>query len=47
MPNNRKKYELVNMRVIGCKKIGKRILIPKMCLVNYLESSRYDIKFYW
>lgn len=39
-----KAYELVHLRVIGSKKIGKRILIPKMCLIDYLESSRYNIK---
>ncbi|NLG05616.1 MAG: helix-turn-helix domain-containing protein [Clostridia bacterium] len=38
-----KAYDLVNQRIIGSKRIGRRILIPKLCLVDYLESSRYNI----
>ncbi len=38
-----KAYELINRRVIACKRIGRRILIPKICVIDYLESSRYNI----
>lgn len=38
-----KAYELINHHVIGCKRIGRKIIIPKACLVDYLESSRYNI----
>lgn len=38
-----KAYELVNHRIIGCKHIGRRILVPKACVVDYLESSRYNV----
>jgi excisionase family DNA binding protein len=38
-----KAYELVNLRIIGSKRVGRRILIPKTCLIDYLESSRYNV----
>lgn len=38
-----KAYELVNSHTIGHKKIGRRILIPKACLIDYLDSSRYNV----
>lgn len=34
-------YKLVNDNVIGHKKIGKRTLVPKQCLIDYLNSARY------
>lgn len=39
-----KTYELVNLRIIGSKRIGRRIVVPKACLIDYLESSRYNIR---
>lgn len=39
-----KAYELVNLRIIGSKRIGRRIIIPKLCLIDYVESSRYNIR---
>ena len=38
-----KAYELVNNRVIGGKRIGKKILVPKRCLIDIIESARYNI----
>lgn len=38
-----KAYELVNLRIIGSKRIGRGIRIPKACLIDYLESSRYNV----
>jgi len=38
-----KAYELVNNRVIGCKRIGRRVVVPKTCLIDYLESARYNV----
>ena len=38
-----KAYELVNLRIIGSKRIGRNIRIPKNCLIDYLESSRYNV----
>lgn len=35
-------YEIINQRYIGSKRIGRRILVPKVCLIEFLESSRYN-----
>ena len=36
-----KAYELINSKVIGSRRIGRRILIPKVCLIDFIESIRY------
>ncbi|KAF5033346.1 Helix-turn-helix domain protein [anaerobic digester metagenome] len=33
-------YKLINDHIIGSKRIRKRILVPKICLIDYVESSR-------
>lgn len=38
-----KAYELVNKNIIGCKRVGKRILIPKVCVVSYARSALYSV----
>ncbi|MDF3005853.1 MAG: Helix-turn-helix domain [Oscillospiraceae bacterium] len=35
-------YKLVNGHIIGSKRIRKRILVPKICLIDYVESSRFN-----
>ena len=37
-------YKLVKMNVIGHKKVGRKIIIPKICVKDYLESARYSVK---
>ena len=37
-------YRLVNSQEIGYRKIGKSIRVPKVCVVDYLVSSRYTVK---
>ena len=37
-------YKLINENVIGHKKIGRKTLIPKICVIAYLESARYNVK---
>lgn len=37
-------YRLVNSQEIGYRRIGKSIRVPKVCVVDYLVSSRYTIK---
>lgn len=37
-------YKLINENVIGHKKIGRKLLIPKLCIIDYLESARYCVK---
>ena len=39
-----KAYELINNHVIGYKRIGRKILIPKCCLIDFMNSSRYNIR---
>ncbi len=39
-----KAYELLKDRVIGSKRIGRKIIIPKCCLIDYIQSSRYNIR---
>lgn len=36
-------YRLLRERTIGSKRIGTKYLIPKRCLVDYLESARYAV----
>ena len=36
-------YALCNNHVIGCKRIGRKILVPKICLIDYVQSSRYSV----
>lgn len=36
-------YRLVKDRKIGCVRVGKKILIPKMCVADYLTSARYTV----
>lgn len=36
-------YRLVKERKIGCVHVGKKILIPKVCVVDYLTSARYTV----
>lgn len=38
-----KAYALINDRVIGSKRIGRKILIPKCCLIDYIQSSVYNV----
>lgn len=38
-----KAYELVNKHIIGCKHIGRKIIIPKACVIAYLESPLYNV----
>ena len=35
-------YKLLKDGVIGCKKIGKKYLIPRLCIVDFLSSARYN-----
>lgn len=36
-------YKLVSQRQIGCKRIGRKIIIPKRCLIDYINSARYTV----
>lgn len=36
-------YRLVNNKEIGCKRIGRKIIVPKKCLMDYVLSARYTV----
>lgn len=36
-------YALTRDGTIGTKRIGRRILVPKLCVLDYLNSARYAI----
>lgn len=36
-------YRLVREQAIGCRRIGRKILIPKVCVADYLNSARYTV----
>ena len=36
-------YQLVNSSVVGSLRVGKKILIPKACVADYLNSARYGV----
>ena len=38
-----KAYELLDKHVIGHKRIGRKFLIPKFCVIDYLSSSAYNV----
>lgn len=38
-----KAYELVQNHIIGSKKIGRKYLIPKACLIDYIQSAQYTV----
>lgn len=34
-------YKIVNSHIIGSIRVGKKILIPKVCLIDFVQSARY------
>lgn len=36
-------YQLVREKRIGCKHIGRKIIVPKACLVDYVLSARHSV----
>lgn len=36
-------YRLINSKAIGSKRVGRKILVPKVCLIDYLTSARYTV----
>lgn len=36
-------YRLVHQRTIGSCSVGRKILIPKVCLIDYLNAARYTV----
>ena len=36
-------YKLVNERTIGSVRIGNKFRVPKQCLIEFMQSARYNI----
>lgn len=36
-------YRLIRQRAIGSRHIGRKIIVPKVCLIDYLTSARYTV----
>lgn len=36
-------YRLIRQRAIGSRRVGRKILVPKVCLIDYLTSARYTV----
>lgn len=36
-------YRMVKENTIGCRRIGRRIVIPKVCLVQYVKAAQYTV----
>ena len=36
-------YKLVNNHTLGSLRVGKKILIPRLCLVDFIQSARYKV----
>lgn len=37
-------YALIRDQVLGCKRIGRKYIIPKICLQQYVRSAQYTVK---
>ena len=37
-----KTYELIHDKTIRCKRIGRKIIVPKIYLIDYIKSGRYN-----
>lgn len=37
-------YKLIHEHVLGCKRIGRKIIIPKCSLVQYVRSALHTVK---
>ena len=36
-------YQLLHDGIIGFKRIGKKYLVPKICVLDYINSARYTV----
>lgn len=35
-------YQLIKDKTIGVCRVGRKILIPKLCLIDFVKSARYN-----
>ncbi len=36
-------YRMVRENILGCRRIGRKIIVPKVCVIDYLNSARYTV----
>ena len=36
-------YKLIHQQAIGCRHIGRKIIVPKVCLIDFVLSARYTV----
>ena len=36
-------YDMIHRHEIGCKHIGRKIIVPKSCVVTFLKSAQYSV----
>ena len=36
-------YKLIHQHAIGYKRVGRKILVPKQCLIDYVRSARCTV----
>ena len=36
-------YRLIREKQIGSKRIGRKIIVPKPCVIDYATSARYTV----
>ena len=36
-------YELIKNKSIGSRKVGRKILVPKSCVIDFTEAARYTM----
>ena len=37
-------YQLLQKKQLGCRRIGRKIIIPKVCLIDFARSARYTVE---
>lgn len=36
-------YKLVRQQTLGYRRVGRKIIIPKLCLIDFVQSARYTV----
>ena len=36
-------YKLVRQQALGYRRAGRKIIIPKLCLIDFVQSARYTV----
>ena len=36
-------YALIKSHEVGSRRIGRKIIIPKSCVIDYLQSARHNV----